>query len=133
MNGGKGMKTIRQILVSSLLAFVAFAAGPLFAADSPLLGVWQTESDTPVGKAAATYTFTQADGVLKLAIEETGIESKVSDLKVEGNKFSFKREIAFGGGGLTLMYTGTISGNEFTAVGTAEGVEVKTTGKRPAK
>ena len=38
-------------------------AAPVFAADSPVTGTWQTEADTPAGKIPATFTFTQTEGV----------------------------------------------------------------------
>lgn len=113
-----------------ILILCAWVSTPLWAAESPVTGTWQTEADTPAGKVAATFNFTQENGDIKLTIDETGIESKISEVKVDGAAFSFKREIAFGGGGLTLTYTGSVTGNTLTAIGKSEGVEVKLTGTR---
>jgi hypothetical protein len=119
-----------KLIKLATMVLCALAIVPVLAADSPVAGTWQTEADTPAGKVAATFTFTQAEGGMKLTIEETGIESKISEVKVDGPNFSFKREISFGGGGLTLAYTGSVSGNTLTAVGKSDGVEVKLTGTR---
>ncbi len=91
-----------------LLALILTAASA-FAAD--IDGKWSGSLDTPGGAVEIAFSF-KADGTA-LAGTTTGpdgMESKISDGKIDGNKLSFNVTIDFGGMPITIAYTGEVSG-----------------------
>jgi hypothetical protein len=132
--------------IAVALAGAMLVAAPAAAQDSPVVGAWKTTAETEMGKFEATMTVSQtADGYM-IAIEDAPIppppggggpeaamppmESTISDVKVDGSSFSFKRSLTTPQGPMDLNYSGTVSGDALTAeVGSSFGA-IPVTGTR---
>jgi hypothetical protein len=53
-----------------------------------------------------------------------------TDIVLEGDKFSYKRALDFGGNGIVIAYAGTVSGNTFTGTADVGGMKIPYTGVR---
>ncbi|HWK40377.1 MAG TPA: hypothetical protein VNR60_00455 [Croceibacterium sp.] len=113
-------------------AFAALAAGAsllpaaALAAGSPAVGTWKTVAETQMGKFEATLTIAEKDGGYTVDMQEapmTGpdgqampaMQGTISDVKVDGANFSFKRSLAFGDMPVELAYTGSVDGDTLKA------------------
>jgi hypothetical protein len=117
---------IRTIRFAALTAAASLLATPALAADSPVVGSWSTVAETEMGNFESTMTVAEADGSYTVEMVDapmTGpdgsaapaMASTISDVQVDGSKFSFKRTIDFQGQGMVLSYSGTVDGNTLTA------------------
>jgi hypothetical protein len=114
------------------IRFAAFALGaslmaaPALAQSSPVVGTWATEAVTDFGTFRADLTVAQTgDAYTAQMVDapQTGpdgqpapaMASSISDVKVDGAAFSFKRTIDFQGQALVLNYAGTVEGDTLTA------------------
>ena len=82
-----------------------------FAADVD--GKWNGNMTTPMGDVPVAFTF-KADGA-KLTGSTAGpdgMDVKIADGKIDGNKLSFTVTFDFGGMPFMMSYAGTLSGNE---------------------
>ncbi len=84
-------------------------AASAFAAD--IDGKWAGSLDSPNGPITIGFTF-KADGAALTGTTTgpDGMETKISNGKIEGNKISFDVAIDFGGMPFTISYTGVLSG-----------------------
>ena len=115
-------KTIR---LATLAAAASLIAAPALAADSPAVGTWNTEAVTDFGTFKATMTIAEADGGYTIDIKDVPLEGAppappsppgaITDVVVDGAKFSFKRKLTTPQGELTMTYTGTVDGDKMTA------------------
>jgi len=113
-------------------AFAALAAGasliavPALAAGGAAVGTWKTVVDVQGQKMESTMIIGEKDGGYTVEFKDppmTGpdgaamppMESKISDVKVDGGTFSFKRSLAFGDMPMDLAYSGSVEGNNLTA------------------
>lgn len=129
------------------LAFTALAAGasllamPALAAGSPVVGTWATVAKTDMGSFEATLTVAEKDGGYSIEMQEapmTGpdgqamppMQSTISDVKVDGAAFSFKRSLAFGDMPVELAYAGSVDGDSLTAEVTSPMGAIPVTGTR---
>jgi hypothetical protein len=106
-------------------ASASLIAAPALAADSPAIGTWNTEAVTDFGTFKATMTIAEADGGYTIDIKDVPLEGAppappsppgaISDVVVDGAKFSFKRKLTTPQGELTMTYTGTVDGDKMTA------------------
>lgn len=121
---------LRKIAFAAALA-AASPAAPAFAADSPAVGAWDIVAETQMGKFESTMTVAEAGGAYTVAIEDkpmTGpdgqampaMASSISDVKIDGNAFSFKRTIDFQGQAIALSYSGTVEGDKLTATANSD-------------
>jgi hypothetical protein len=103
------MKT-RLLAVLALL----FAALPASAAD--LAGRWTTEFDTQIGVQKYVFEFSKSGATLTgLATFERSMGNGTAPLKnitVDGDKVRFEEPLSFDGTEITIVYTGTLSGDE---------------------
>ncbi|MBO9518416.1 MAG: hypothetical protein J7493_10140 [Porphyrobacter sp.] len=114
-------KTLRFAAVA---ATATLLAAPALAQSSPVVGTWATAIDVQGQKIEAELTFSQASGGYAVAIKDgpmpgapadaPPMESKISDLVVDGSKFTFKRALNTPQGAMNLTYTGTVDGNNLT-------------------
>jgi len=132
----------RTIAFAAALAAASFAA-PALAAGSPAVGAWDIVAETQMGKFESTLTVAEAGGTYTVAIEDkpmTGpdgaampaMPSTVSDVKVDGNAFSFKRTIDFQGQAIALSYEGAVDGDKLTATASSDFGPTPITGTRKA-
>jgi hypothetical protein len=97
-----------RMLVALALVMMTFTAG-LRAAD--LAGTWTAKFVTDVGDQEYTFTFTGTGGQTSGTAKSTLLgETKLSEIKVEGDKVSFVENGSFQDMPLRITYTGTFSG-----------------------
>lgn len=132
----------RKIAFAAALAATSFAA-PAAAAGSPAIGAWDLIADTQMGRFESTMTVAEADGAYTVAIEDkpmTGpdgatmpaMPSTVSEVKIDGASFAFKRTIDFQGQKIDLSYAGKVEGDTLTATANSEFGPTPITGTRKA-
>ncbi len=105
-------------------AAATFIAAPAMAQSSPVVGAWATAVDVQGMKIEAEMTFSQTGSGYDVAIKDApmpgapadapAMESKISDLVVDGSKFTFKRALTTPQGPMNLTYTGTVDGDKLT-------------------
>jgi hypothetical protein len=101
------------------LAVLVFAA-PLFAADVD--GKWTGSIPTPNGDFQQSFTFKAEGTKLTGSLSIMGMETPISDGKIDGNNISFSITLDFGGMAFTLSYTGIVSPDEIKLSGDAGGM-----------
>jgi hypothetical protein len=133
-------KTVR---FAALASAVSLMAVPALAANSPVVGVWNTEAVTDFGTFKATMTIAEADGAYTIDIKDVPLEGAppsppsppgaVTDVVVDGVMFSFKRKLTTPQGDMTLSYAGVVDGDKLTAeVDTGQFGKIPVTGTRGA-
>jgi hypothetical protein len=119
-----------RMLATLVLVMVAFTAS-MHAAD--LAGTWTAKFVTQVGDQEYTYTFTGSGGQLAGTAKSTLLgDTKLSDIKVEGDKVTFVENGSFQDMPLRITYTGTFSSADeikFTRV-VVEGTPEEAVAKR---
>jgi hypothetical protein len=116
----------RTIRLAALAVGASLIAVPAFAADSPVVGTWATVAETEMGNFEATMTVAEASDGYSIEMVDASMAgpdgsaapamaSTISDVKVDGSKFSFKRTIDFQGQGMVLSYEGAVDGDTLTA------------------
>jgi hypothetical protein len=108
------------ILVAMTISVPAFAQS--------FLGQWTATADVQGTKVAETLTVTKTDDGYALAAKPEvepppgaptagpGIE-----IVIEGDNFSFKRVLDFGGQSVNIFYEGVVSGDTFTGAAEIDG------------
>jgi len=128
---------------AALASAVSLLAVPALAANSPVVGVWNTEAVTDFGTFKATMTIAEADGAYTIDIKDVPLEGAppsppsppgaVTDVVVDGVMFSFKRKLTTPQGDMTLSYAGVVDGDKLTAeVDTGQFGKIPVTGTRGA-
>ena len=115
----------KTIGFAALAAAASLIAAPALAADSPVVGTWDTEAATDFGTFKATMTIAEADGGYTIDIKDVPLEGAppappsppgaITDVVVDGAKFSFKRKLTTPQGELTMTYNGSVDGDKMTA------------------
>lgn len=123
---------MRKLHFAALAAAGAlFAATPAFAADSPVAGTWATEAKSDFGTFKSTWTVANTNGTYTVDVKDAPPEagagggggdgappapskSTISDVKVDGNKLTFKRELVMGDMTIDLNYDVTVDGSSMT-------------------
>jgi len=117
---------LKKMGFAALVAGASLMSVPALAADSPVVGTWKTVAKTDMGSFESTVTIAEAADGYTVEFKDapmTGpdgaamppMESKISEVKIDGAKFSFKRSLAFGDMPMDLAYSGTVDGNNLTA------------------
>ena len=114
-------KTVR---FAALAAAASLLAAPALAADSPVVGTWDTAVDVQgqkvtaeltVAHAGDAYTVTIKDGPFPGApADAPAMPSTISDITVDGAKLTFKRKLTTPQGEMNLTYTANASGDTLT-------------------
>lgn len=132
---------LKSIRFAALAMGASLLAAPALAADSPVVGTWNTEAVTDFGTFKATMTVAEAAGAYTVDIKDVPAEGappappapegSVSDVVVDGANFSFKRKLTTPQGDMTLSYTGSVEGDKLTAqVDTGQFGTIPVTGTR---
>ena len=107
-----------RILTIALALILVTSAATLRAAD--LAGNWTAKFMTDVGEQSYTFTFTSSGGQLTGTAKSNLLgDSKLTNIKVDGDKVTFVENGKFQDMDLAIAYTGTFMGNdtiEFTRV-----------------
>jgi hypothetical protein len=100
-----------RILTIAVALILVTSAATLRAAD--LAGNWTAKFMTDVGEQSYTFTFTSSGGQLTGTAKSNLLgDSKLTNVKVEGDKVSFVENGKFQDMDLAIAYTGTFSGND---------------------
>ena len=125
----------------AVLASASLIAAPALAADSPVVGTWNTEAVTDFGTFKSTMTVAEASGTYTIDIKDVPLEGAppappsppgaITDVVVDGATFSFKRKLTTPQGEMNFSYTGTVEGDKLTAeVDTGQFGKIPFTGTR---
>lgn len=132
------MTRLKLFAAAAVAGSLAFAT-PAMAEDSPVLGTWATEAKTDSGTFKSNWTVAQADGAYTVEVVDAPMEggpggpppeSTISDVKVEDNTLSFKRELKMEQGPMTLSYTVTADGDALTGSANSDFGPIPITGTR---
>ncbi|HUQ11451.1 MAG TPA: hypothetical protein VM146_14140 [Steroidobacteraceae bacterium] len=102
-----------KIRFFSVLALL-LAASPAFASD--LVGRWTAEFDTPIGPQKYVYEFKKSgdtltgDATFERSIGNGTVQLK--NVKLDGDKITFDEPLSVQGNDITIIYTGTLVGDE---------------------
>lgn len=130
---------MRLATTAVLLAAAAFAApASAQSASTPsFVGTWTATATAPDGPISEELTVTKtADGysiTAKLITEQPpGMPEAgpATDIKIEGDGFSYKRTVELPDQHVEINYTGTVSGDTFTGQGEIGGFSVPYNGVR---
>jgi hypothetical protein len=124
-------------------AAASLMAVPALAADSPVVGTWNTEAVTDFGTFKSTMSVAEENGGYTIEIKDVPIEGAppsppsppgaITDVVVDGAAFSFKRKLTTPQGEMNFSYTGTVEGDKLTAeVDTGQFGKIPVTGTRSA-
>jgi len=130
----------KAIRFAALAAGASLLAVPALAADSPLVGSWDTVAKTDFGELKATMTVTEAGDSYAIDIKDVPLEGAppappappgaITDIVVDGANFSFKRKLTTPQGDIELAYAGTVAGDALTAEVDSQFGKVPVTGTR---
>jgi hypothetical protein len=114
----------KSVRFAALAAAVSLVAAPALAADSPVVGTWDTAIDVQGQKMTAEITVAQAGDAYTVAIKDgpmpgapadaPAMPSTISDVVVDGAKLTFKRKLTTPQGEMNLTYTANASGDALT-------------------
>jgi hypothetical protein len=103
-----------KIRLLAFLTLLAVTSLPAAAAD--LSGRWTAEFDSPIGVQKYIYEFkTTGDTLTGQATYDHSMGKgtvPLNDLKVEGDKISFTEPLTIDGNQITIVYSGTLAGDE---------------------
>ena len=109
---------IRTLLAASTLASFVTATAPAYAQSSPVEGSWDLIMTMPIGERKSTMTVTPTDGTftISFAFPEGGapVRDTISEIRIEGSTFAFKRSVEIEQGLIELNYAGTVDGSVLT-------------------
>lgn len=114
-----------------LVCTLVLTAASAFAADVD--GKWSGSIDTPNGAIQVQCDF-KVDGSA-LTGTMSGLDGspiKITDGKIDGNKFTFTITVDFGGMPFTMNYNGTVAGSDLTLVADFAGMPFQIALKKAA-
>jgi hypothetical protein len=78
-----------------------------------LAGSWTAKFETQVGEQSYTFTFVSAGGQITGTAKSNLLgDTKLTDIKVDGDKVTFTENASFMEVPLTIAYTGNFAGND---------------------
>lgn len=114
----------KPVRFAALAAVASLMAAPALAADSPVVGTWETAIDVQGQKITAELTVAQAGDAYTVAIKDgpmpgapadaPPMTSTISDVVVDGAKLTFKRKLTTPQGEMNLTYTASAEGDALT-------------------
>lgn len=115
---------LKSVRFAALVAAASLMAAPALAADSPVVGTWDTAIDVQGQKMTAEITVAQAGDAYTVAIKDgpmpgapadaPAMPSTISDIVVDGAKLTFKRKLTTPQGEMNLTYTANANGDALT-------------------
>jgi len=131
---------LRKVGFAVALAGASLVAMPALAQSSPVVGTWATAVDVQGTKIESTMIGAEADGGHGVEIKDgpmpgapadaPPMESTISDVVVDGSKFSFKRALVTPQGAMNLSYAGTVDGDTLAAEVNSDFGPIAMTGTR---
>ena len=114
----------KSVRFAVLAAAASMMAAPAVAADSPVVGTWDTAIDVQGQKMTSEITVAQAGDGYTVAIKDgpmpgapadaPPMPSAISDIVVDGAKLTFKRKLTTPQGEMNLTYTANANGDALT-------------------
>lgn len=99
-----------------MLGLLALLLATLPAGAGDLAGRWTAEFDSPIGVQKYVYEFTKAGDALggEATYDHSLGKGTVAlkNLKVDGDKVSFEEPLTIDGNTITILYSGTLTGDE---------------------
>ena len=99
-----------------IVGALALLLAALPAAAGELVGKWAAQFDTQIGVQKYVFEFSKAGGALTgVATFERSVGNGTAPLKnitVEGDKVRFEEPLSFDGNEITIVYSGTLVGEE---------------------
>jgi hypothetical protein len=103
------MKLKMSVVLALMLAALPASAGEL-------VGRWATEFDTQIGPQKYVFEFSKSgDTITGTATFERSVgngTAPLKNVKVEGDKVRFEEPLSFDGNEVTIVYSGTLAGDE---------------------
>jgi hypothetical protein len=90
-----------------------------FAAD--LDGKWSGTIDTPTGSYEQAFTFKAEGSKLTGTLSFGGMETPITNGKIDGNTIAFAVSLTYGNMPFTVAYSGVVAGDEIKLSGEAGG------------
>jgi hypothetical protein len=125
---------------AALAAAASLMAAPALAADSPVVGTWDTAIDLQGQKITAEWTVAEAGDGYTVSIKDgpfpgapadaPPMPSAISDVVVDGAKLTFKRKLTTPQGEMNLTYAATVDGNALAGEINSDFGPVAVTGTR---
>ena len=99
----------RRLTVAAL--FVVALVASVRAAE--LAGTWTATFETQVGEQSYTFTFASVGGQITGTAKSNLLgDTKLTDIKVDGDKVTFTENASFMEVPLSITYSGTFAGND---------------------
>jgi hypothetical protein len=117
--------------IRNLALGLVLLAASAFAAD--IDGKWKGNIDTPMGPIEVAFNF-KADGstLSGTTTGPDGMEVKITNGKIEGDKITFDVAIDFGGMPFTINYTGVLKGSDLALKADVFGMAMEIAAKKSA-
>jgi hypothetical protein len=115
------MALVCTIIVAGCASTSTAPADPYAA----VLGDWDMGTEFQGQTIEAVMTLSQVNGVLEGRWISQGREMVLMDVKLDGDRLTFRRDM-----GNVLVFEGTVDGDEITGVYTGPFGELKCTGRR---
>ncbi len=116
-------------LIVPVVAIAAGAGEPSQdEAEKAVLGTWDMETEFQGDQMPATMTISMEDGELTGVWASQGMEMKMTNILVDGDKLSFERTM--GDGGMVMTFDGTVEGDTISGKWITGMGELPCAGKR---
>ncbi|MCY3591161.1 MAG: hypothetical protein OXH32_05930 [Acidobacteria bacterium] len=103
---------MRQSILIAAAVTLALTPAALAADNAPVLGKWESTTETPQRTFQVVFEFTEVDGDLKGTWRNPrGPNGELMNLSWDGETFSFERDIEAGGQVFRLSYEATVDGD----------------------
>lgn len=106
---------MRQSILIAAAVALALAPAALAADNAPVLGKWESTTETPQRTFQVVFEFTEADGELKGAWSNPrGRSGELTNVSWDGETLKYERDIEAGGQVFRLYYEATVDGDTMT-------------------
>ena len=106
---------MRKTSVIATAVLMALAPAALAADNAPVLGKWESTTETPQRTFQVVFEFTEVDGELKGAWSNPRVRNgNLMNVSWDGETLKFERDIEAGGQVFRLYYEATIDGDTMT-------------------
>jgi hypothetical protein len=126
--------------VAAAMAGAVLFSVPAFAADSPIVGTWATEAKSDFGSFKSDWTVAKNGDAYTIDVKDAPMagapagaappKSTISDVAVDGNTLTFKRELVMGDMTIDLDYKVTVDGDMMTGQSHSSFGDIPITGTR---
>lgn len=105
---------MRESVLIAVVVALTFAPIAAAADNAPVLGKWESTTETPQGSFEVVYEFTEVDGELKGTWTNPRRNGDLKNVSWDGETLKFGREIGRGGQTFNLNFEATVDGDAMT-------------------